>query len=197
MFTGIVEAIGTVTEVVAGGDGLRLTIACPAIVTGLKIGDSVAINGTCLTAVGLSADAFAAEAVPETLAKTNLGDLSAGAIVNLERPMRADGRFDGHIVQGHVDAVGTVTEVVEEGDGRRFSIAVDDRLARYIVDKGSVTVDGVSLTVAALTDEGFQIALIPHTLEVTTLGRRRRGDRVNIEIDVIAKYVERLIGDRR
>lgn len=196
MFTGIVEALGVVTDLIRDGDNMRLTIESAQIAPGLKLGDSIAINGTCLTAVELTATSFAADAVPETLAKTNLGDLVQGSQVNLERPMRADGRFDGHIVQGHVDSIGTVIGVDPEGDGRRFSIEVADSIRRYIVDKGSVTVDGVSLTVAALTERGFQIALIPHTLQVTILGQRQIGDRVNIEIDVIAKYVERLVGER-
>jgi riboflavin synthase len=196
MFTGIVEAIGVVTAVAADTAGMRLTVEAPQLAPWLKIGDSIAVNGTCLTAVELTETSFSVDAVLETLAKTNTGDLSAGSQVNLERPMKADGRFDGHIVQGHVDGVGTVTGLDPEGDGKRFSITVDDGLKRYIVDKGSVTVDGVSLTVAANTSEGFQIALIPHTLEATILGHRQVGDRVNIEIDVIAKYVERLMGDR-
>lgn len=196
MFTGIVEAIGVVTAVAVDTTGMRLTVEAPQLAPWLKIGDSIAVNGTCLTAVELTETSFSVDAVLETLAKTNTGDLSAGSQVNLERPMKADGRFDGHIVQGHVDGVGTVTGLDPEGDGKRFSITVDDGLKRYIVDKGSVTVDGVSLTVAANTGEGFQIALIPHTLEATILGRRQVGDRVNIEIDVIAKYVERLMGDR-
>ena len=196
MFTGIVEALGVVTDITRDADNMRLTIASSQIAPGLKLGDSIAINGTCLTAVELTATSFAADAVPETLAKTNLGDLVEGSQVNLERPMRADGRFDGHIVQGHVDSIGTVVGVDPEGDGQRFSIEIADAIRRYIVEKGSVTVDGVSLTVAALTERGFQIALIPHTLQVTILGQRQIGDRVNIEIDVIAKYVERLVGER-
>ena len=196
MFTGIVEALGVVTDITRDAENMRLTIESPQIASGLRLGDSIAINGTCLTAIELTATSFAADAVPETLAKTNLGDLVEGSQVNLERPMRADGRFDGHIVQGHVDSIGTVVGVDPEGDGRRFSIEVAESMRRYIVEKGSVTVDGVSLTVAALTEHGFQIALIPHTLQVTILGQRQIGDRVNIEIDVIAKYVERLVGER-
>lgn len=196
MFTGIVEALGLVTNVSRDADDMRITIESAQIARGLKLGDSIAINGTCLTAVALTETSFSADAVPETLAKTNLSDLVEGSQVNLERPMRADGRFDGHIVQGHVDSIGTVIGLDPEGDGRRFSIEVADAMRRYIVEKGSVTVDGVSLTVAALTERGFQIALIPHTLQVTILGQRQIGDRVNIEIDVIAKYVERLVGER-
>lgn len=196
MFTGIVEALGNVISVASDTGGMRISIESPEIVAGLKIGDSIAINGTCLTAVELTDTSFAADAILETLAKTNLSDLTVGSQVNLERPMRADGRFDGHIVQGHVDSVGTITGLEDEGDGQRFTISIDEPLHRYVVDKGSVTVDGVSLTVAALTDQGFQIALIPHTLQVTILGQRQIGDRVNIEIDVIAKYVERLVGER-
>ena len=194
MFTGIIEALGRITNIDATEGGTTLTIEAPTIVSALKLGDSVAINGTCLTAVDFTEDSFKADVVLESLAKTNLGDLVVGSPVNLERPMQANGRFDGHIVQGHVDTVGVVTGLDPEGDGKRFSIRPTADITRYIVDKGSITVDGVSLTVAALTDDVFQIALIPHTLEVTTLGTREVGDRVNLEVDVIAKYVERLLG---
>lgn len=194
MFTGIIEAFGTITNIEASEGGTTLTIEAPTMVPTLKLGDSIAINGTCLTAVDFTDDTFKADVVLESLDKTNLGDLVVESTVNLERPMVANGRFDGHIVQGHVDAVGLVTGLDPEGDGKRFSIKPSTDIARYIVEKGSITVDGVSLTVAALTDDGFQIALIPHTLEVTTLGTRNVGDRVNLEVDVIAKYVERLLG---
>ncbi len=194
MFTGIIEALGRITNVDATDGGTTLTIQAPTMVPTLKLGDSIAINGTCLTAVDFTEDSFQADVVLESLAKTNLGDLVVGSPVNLERPMQANGRFDGHIVQGHVDTVGVVTGLDPEGDGETLFDPSDADVARYIVEKGSITVDGVSLTVAALTDDVFQIALIPHTLEVTTLGTRAIGDRVNLEVDVIAKYVERLLG---
>ncbi len=156
----------------------------------------MAVNGVCLTAVSVDGDRVALDLVAETLARTNLGDLAAGDPVDLELPMAAAGRFDGHVVQGHVDGTGTVRSVEQEGEGRRLRIDLDPRLARYVAEKGSITVDGVSLTVAAVGAAGeswFDIALIPHTLAVTVLGSRRPGDTVNLEVDVIAKYVERLL----
>jgi riboflavin synthase len=176
---------------------MRLVIDAPPVTAGLAVGASVAVDGVCLTAVEVEGTRLAVEVVPETLARTTLGRLRSGSVVNLERPLPADGRFDGHIVQGHVDGVGTVTAVEPEGDGVRMRIAVPPDLSRYLVEKGSVTVDGVSLTVAGRSDDEIQIALIPHTLEVTGLGLRRPGDGVNLEVDVIAKYVERLLEPHR
>ena len=193
MFTGIVETVGRVTSVDRTDGGMTIAVMAPGIVQEMAIGDSIAVNGTCLTAVRLAGDLFEAEAVLETIAKTNLGDLVIDSPVNLERPMAASGRFDGHIVQGHVDGVGEVLAIEPEGDGLRLRISVPDNLMRYIVDKGSITVDGVSLTVAALGDDHLEIAIIPHTMDVTVLGVRAPGDRVNLEVDVIAKYVERMM----
>lgn len=195
MFTGIVETLGTVRSLSAGDDGRRLAIQAEQIAAELVVGASIAVNGVCLTAVSLSDDGFEADVVTETLRRTNLGALLAGDRVNLERPLRADGRFDGHMVQGHVDAYGAVTKVNPEGDGR-MSVDVAPRFRHYLAEKGSIAVDGVSLTVAALTETGFEIALIPHTLKVTTLGLRRPGDQVNLEFDVLAKYLERLLENR-
>ena len=160
---------------------------------GMAIGDSIAVNGVCLTAVSLAGDALSVEAVPETLGRSNLGRLAVGSHVDLERPMAADGRFDGHIVQGHVDGTGTVRSITADGGSQRFWFDVPSGLLRYLVEKGSVTVDGVSLTVSGVDESGFEVVLIPHTLEVTVLGDRGVGDLVNLEVDVLAKYVERLL----
>lgn len=196
MFTGIIETVGTVTGVQSTDLGRRLTIQCPEIMDGVKVGDSIAINGTCLTATEVRSDGFATEAVAETLEKTSTGSLEVGHSVNVERPMQANGRFDGHIVQGHVDGTAKILAIDPEGDGVRVTIALPESLSRYLVAKGSVTVDGISLTIAAMTDDSFQIALIPHTLSETVMGVRRPGDTVNLEVDVIAKYVERLLASK-
>lgn len=191
MFTGIVEMKGRVVNRRRSEGGMRLEVEAPGLHLG--IGDSIAVNGVCLTAVESEEGRFSADVVLETLALTNLGDVDAGGFVNLERPMVAGGRFDGHIVQGHIDGVGAVAAVEAEGDGKRIRIELPEQLARYVAYKGSVAVDGVSLTVASVDDGTFEIALIPHTLAVTTLGDARRGSRLNLEVDVIAKYVERMM----
>ncbi len=193
MFTGIVERIGTVTEVREAEMGRRVVLSAPGI-GDLPIGASIAVNGVCLTAVETGEDTVAVDIIPESLRRSNLGALVRESQVNLERPMPVDGRFDGHIVQGHVDGVGTVNELERDADGGvMMTVEVPEFLRLYLVEKGSVTIDGVSLTVAALTETGFRVALIPHTLEVTTLGLRSPGDTVNLEMDVLAKYVERLL----
>jgi riboflavin synthase len=194
MFTGIVEHLGSVAQAQTGSGGMQIVVDVGPL-EGMAVGDSIAVNGVCLTAVEAGSGRVRVDVVEETLRRTTLGELQPGDLVNLERPLSADGRFDGHIVQGHVDGVGDVTRVVEEGEGRRMTLAVPPQLMRYLVEKGSVTVDGVSLTVAALTAEGFELALIPHTSAVTTLGLRKAGDKVNLEVDVLAKYVERLLGE--
>jgi riboflavin synthase len=197
VFTGIVEHLGTVIDVTDGDRGRRLTIDPGPLGGDLDVGASVAVDGTCLTVTHLNGGHVAFDVTGETLDRTTLGRVSRGDEVNLERPMAAAGRFDGHIVQGHVDGVGTVRSVVDDGDGsRRMWVDVAPTLLRYVVEKGSITVDGTSLTVATVDESGFEIALIPHTLEVTTLGRRGQGDAVNLEVDVLAKYVERLLGAR-
>ena len=193
MFTGIIEEVGTIEVVTADRDLRRFTIRAPVTAAELAIGSSVAVEGVCLTVVALDDDTFTTEAVPETLARTTLGLRDRGDRVNLELPLAASGRFDGHIVQGHVDGVGEIMAVVAEGENRRLRIRPPSELLRYLVEKGSVTVDGVSLTVAKLTPEAFEVALIPHTLAVTTLGERVAGDGVNLEVDILAKYVERLL----
>ena len=184
MFTGIVEELGRVRS----RDGGRFTFEATLVLEDAKIGDSIAVNGCCLTVVESGDGWWAADAVDETLSRTNLGDLRPGDPVNFERPVRAADRLGGHIVQGHVDAVG---EVVEPAPDLR--VRMPRELARYVVEKGSITIDGISLTVVDVLDDGFTVALIPHTTEVTTLGHRRPGDRVNLEVDLVAKYVERLL----
>jgi riboflavin synthase len=186
MFTGLVQALGTV----AAADGGRLVVEAPLE---LRPGDSVAVNGVCLTATEVADGRFAADVMDETLRRSSLGGLEAGAQVNLELPLRPSDRLGGHFVQGHVDGVGTVREVADEGDARRMEVAADPGLLRYVVEKGSITVDGVSLTVAGLDGDAFTISLIPETLARTTLGRAWPGDKVNLEVDVLAKYVERLV----
>lgn len=196
MFTGIVTGLGTVTQVEETATGRRLVIEEPRVLSDMELGDSVAVNGVCLTAVAVDDGEVSVDVVRESLERSNLGDLHGGNRVDLERSMPASGRFDGHIVQGHVDGVGVVSSIAQEGEAVRMRIELPEKLARYVVEKGSITVDGVSLTVTAVGTElttWFEIVLIPHTLEVTVLGLRGVGDRVNLEVDVLAKYVERLM----
>ncbi len=184
MFTGIVEEMASVVSL----EGPRLRIAATQVLEDVELGASIAVNGCCLTVVAWGDDWWEADLSDETFARTSLGDLAAGSPVNLERPVRLADRLGGHLVQGHVDGVG---EVVEPVPGLR--VRVPEPLLRYMVEKGSVTVDGVSLTIVDVLDDGFTVAVIPHTAEVTTLGRRGVGERVNIEVDVMAKYAERLL----
>lgn len=196
MFTGLVEGQGLVKSLVPEGEAIRLDIELPADFVGLAIGDSVAINGCCLTVIELADLVAAFQAGAETLSKTNLGRVRVGHRVNLERSLRADGRFGGHIVQGHVDGVGEVLEVARDGEWVTMWFRIPTHLAKYLVPKGSVTVDGISLTVVNAESDKFSVALIPHTLDVTTLGVRAVGDVVNIETDILGKYVERLLSAR-
>ena len=189
MFTGIVETLGEVVSIEPRGEGCRLRVRAPEVVDGLSLGDSIAVNGACLTVCLLSGDEISFDAVRETLDCTSTGSLVEGGRVNLERAMRADARFDGHIVQGHVDGVGKVTELRRNADDVELHIACSPELAGLLVDKGSVTVQGVSLTVVAAREAGFHVALIPHTLEVTNLGQLATGDLVNLEADILGKYV--------
>ena len=193
MFTGIVEEIGTVADVALDGGSARLQIACSTVLEGTQLGDSISVSGCCLTVTTLRGDGFTADLMGETLDRTALGSLQAGAHVNLERAMRADARLGGHIVQGHVDGVSQVVGVEPSADWRVLTFRLPDGLAPYLVEKGSITVDGTSLTVMAVDGETFSVGLIPHTLGATTLGERTVGDRVNLEVDVIAKYVERML----
>lgn len=202
MFTGIVTELGTVVSGGARGGGRRLQIEAPSTSGRLRVGDSVAVNGVCLTAVLVEPPRFSVDVIPETLNRTGLGAVVGGSRVNLERPMPADGRFDGHVVQGHVDGVGRVISVDDEGTSRRMRVSLPANLTRYTVEKGSISVDGVSLTITEVSAPldhvpYFEVALIPHTLEVTALGGLMPGDEVNIEVDVIAKYVARMLETSR
>lgn len=193
MFTGLVEELGRVAAIEERPDGRRFWLAATRVLEDADVGSSIAVNGVCLTAVALDAGRFAVEAVPETLRRTTLGELAAGDPVNLERPLRLDDRLGGHLVQGHVDGVGEVADVRTEGDGARVALSVPESLRAYVAEKGSLTVDGVSLTVAAVTADGCEIAYIPHTLAVTTAGRYARGRRVNLEVDLLARYLARIL----
>ena len=193
MFTGIVREVGRVVAVEGDDDGLTVEVEAPRTAETLAVGDSVAVAGVCLTAEAVEDGTVRFHAVPETLARTSLGRLGPGDQVNVEPALRAGEPLGGHIVQGHVDDLGTVASLVEEGDGARLTIGAADGVLRYCVEKGSIAVDGVSLTVAALEGETFSIALVPHTLAATTLGRLSPGSPVNLEVDVLAKYVDRLL----
>jgi riboflavin synthase len=192
MFTGLVETTGTVAAIEQLAEGSRLSVATP-LAAELADGDSVAVNGVCLTARGAKPDSFSADVMAETLRRSSLGPLAAGDTVNLELPVRAGDRLGGHVVQGHVDGVGTVTATMDEGFARVVRVAAGDDLLRYIVEKGSIAVDGVSLTVSVVDDEAFEVSLIPETLERTTLGTFAPGRSVNLEVDMLAKYVEKLM----
>ena len=191
MFTGIVRELGTVVSV-EGQGSVRLELDAPETAAAVAIGDSVSVSGVCLTVVGTDAGRLAFDAVPETLSRTSLGTLLPGARVNVEPALRAGEPLGGHYVQGHVDGVGSVVSLEPEGAGARLRLATPE-LGRYCVEKGSLTVEGVSLTVAAVDEDAVEIALVPHTLAATTLGRLAPGDSVNVEVDVLAKYVEKLL----
>jgi riboflavin synthase len=195
MFTGLIADVGSVTALELGGAGATLEIDT-RLAGELGEGDSIAVNGVCLTATEIRDGGFQAEAMIETLERSTLGALSAGARVNLELPLRATDRLGGHVVQGHIDGTGTISELREEGFARVLAIGTGPALERYLVEKGSVAVDGVSLTVSALREHGFEVSLIPETLKQTNLGGVAVGDRVNLEVDVLAKHVERLLETR-
>jgi riboflavin synthase len=192
MFTGIIEELGTV---VAGGT--KLEVRCSTVLSDLSIGASIAVNGVCLTAVTVTGESFAADLAPETLSRSNLGDLAAGSRVNLERPVTPATRLSGHIVQGHVDATGEVVALDELGDGNWWlKVRVPKSLDRYLVEKGSVTLDGISLTIAAMDGDVAGVTIIPHTFANTTIGQAHVGTRLNVEVDVLAKHVEKLLARR-
>ncbi|MFG2086197.1 MULTISPECIES: riboflavin synthase [unclassified Spirillospora] len=196
MFTGIVEELGEIVGIEPQGDSVKLTVRGPLVTRDAVHGASIAVNGVCLTVVDVKDDVFTADAIKETLDKSSLGALETGSKVNLERPVRLSDRLGGHLVQGHVDGVG---EIISREPGERWdvvTVSLPPDLSRYLVDKGSITVDGISLTVVEAGADRFSIALIPTTLSLTTLGHKKTGDPVNLEVDVVAKYVERMLGDR-
>jgi riboflavin synthase len=192
LFTGLVADLGTVAEVRSTNDGVRLAIESP-LARELSEGDSISVNGVCLTAVGLCGDRFGADVMNETLRRSSLAEVRSGSKVNLELALAANARLGGHFVQGHVDGVGAVAAVREDGFARVVTIEAEGELLRYVVEKGSITVDGVSLTIARVDDSGFDVSLIPETLERTNLGAASPGTPVNLEVDILAKYVEKLL----
>lgn len=196
MFTGIVEEMGSVKALRREAGAARLTVSASTVLEGTAIGDSICVNGVCLTVVEMNKNDFSADVAVETLSVTNLGELKVGAKVNLERALRLSARIGGHLVSGHVDAVGRIKGKREEGNGWRIFIEAPEQVLRYIIKKGSIAIDGISLTVADLEKTVFSIAVIPHTAKLTTLGFKSTGDSVNLEVDIIGKYVERLLAGR-
>jgi riboflavin synthase len=193
MFTGIVEEIGTIQRMEAGKHSGVLTVGCRTVLENTRVGDSIAVNGVCLTVTGLGSSYFTADVMPETVFRSSLAQAKPGSAVNLERAMPAEGRFGGHIVSGHIDGTGVVTAVREDENAVWFTISTSAKLLRYIVEKGSVALDGTSLTVADVSEKDLQVSLIPHTREATVFGQRKPGDTVNIECDILAKYIEKLM----
>lgn len=193
MFTGIIEETGTIKKVIGSGESGSIEIRASKVLEDAKIGDSIAVNGVCLTVTSMQGDGFTADVMAETLRRTNLGDLSIGSKVNLERAMAADGRFGGHIVAGHIDGTGEIVSLKPEGNAVWVTVAADREILRLIVPKGSITIDGISLTVAYVDASVFKVSVIPHTGEETTLLKKKPGDRVNLENDIVGKYIERLM----
>lgn len=194
MFTGIIEEIGTLRLVRRGTHSSTVTIGAKKVLNGLQLGDSIAVNGVCLTATASSGTDFTADIMHETLNRSTLGGLRPGSRVNLERAMRADGRFGGHIVSGHIDGTGVITGVRKDDIAVWYTIRTAPSVLRYIVEKGSIAVDGISLTVASVEKDGFRVSVIPHTAAETTLSHRQTGDKVNLENDIVGKYIEKLLG---
>ncbi len=194
MFTGIIEEVGAVRHIRMGGASCVITVGAEKVLTGVHIGDSIAVNGTCLTVCSFDGGSFSADVMPETMRRTNLGSLAPGSPVNLERAMAANGRFGGHIVSGHIDGTGQVRSLRREDNAVWVRIAASSDILRYIVEKGSIAIDGISLTVASVTAQDFAVSVIPHTGEETTLLHKKPGDIVNLECDIVAKYVEKLLG---
>ena len=193
MFTGIVEEIGTITQIQRNAQGSTLSIAASEVVSESKVGDSIAVDGACLTMTGVDGNGFTADISAETVRRTTLGERKQGDGVNLERPLRLSDRLNGHLVLGHVDDVGVISGWKDEGDSSLMRVAAPQAVMRYVVYKGSICVDGVSLTIAKLFDDAFEIALIPHTKNVTMLGRKQVGEQANIEVDLLARYIERML----
>lgn len=194
MFTGLVAELGTVQNLVRQGNSYHLTVAAKKVMDNLKIGDSVAVNGCCLTVVRMDDGGFTADVMPETVRLTNIGGLAAGSKVNLERTLRLCDGLDGHIVSGHVEGLGTIVGQRPEGIAVVTTIGCSSDLLKYIIKKGSIAIDGISLTVTEVTENSFSVSLIPHTAKMTTLGFKKVGDKVNLETDIIGKYVERMLG---
>lgn len=193
MFTGIIEEIGEMVRMEAASTSGKIELKADKVLKDTKIGDSIAVNGVCLTVIRLKGDGFVADVMPETLKRSNLGQLSPGSRVNLERAMAMNGRFGGHIVSGHIDGTGTIEKVWREQNAVWYTVRTPGELMRYIVEKGSIAIDGTSLTVARVTKESFSVSIIPHTLGETILGKKKAGDVVNLENDIIGKYVERFM----
>lgn len=193
MFTGIVEEVGTIRNIKRGQHSAVLTIQAKTVLEGTRIGDSIAVNGICLTVTRLFPDGFSADVMHETLNRSSLAGLAAGSVVNLERAMAANGRFGGHIVAGHVDGVGHIANIRRDDTAVWYTVHAGPEILRYVVEKGSITIDGISLTVARVDSQSFAISAIPHTVSVTVLADRRPGDIVNLETDIIGKYVEKLL----
>ena len=193
MFTGIIEEIGTVKEVRHGHRSAVVTISAEKVLPGTSIGDSIAVNGVCLTVIAMGDDSFSADATPETISRSSLGQMHRGSRVNLERAMAADGRFGGHIVMGHIDGTGKVSRVIKDDNSVLLSIEAAPDLMRYIVEKGSIAIDGISLTVAEVWESGFTVSVIPHTASATTIGWMVAGTTVNLETDIIGKYAEKFL----
>ena len=193
MFTGIIEEVGVIRSLSMSGNSGEISVRAKTVLEGTRIGDSIAVNGICLTVTSLRPDGFTADVMPETVSRSSLKNASAGDAVNLERAMAADGRFGGHIVSGHIDGTGTIREMTRDENAVWVRIEAGKDILRYIVEKGSITIDGISLTVARVDGQSFAISAIPHTVAVTVLQDRKPGDRVNLETDIIGKYVEKLL----
>ena len=196
MFTGIIEEIGKIQGIQKGGSSAVLSIQAEKIMEDIKLGDSIAVNGVCLTVTAISSSGFASDVMHETLSRSSLGKLRAGSPVNLERAMAANGRFGGHIVSGHIDGTGIVSDIRRDDNAVWYTVRTPSPLLRYIIEKGSIAMDGISLTVARVSGDSFSVSVIPHTASFTTLSSRRVGDSVNLENDCIGKYVERLMGNQ-
>lgn len=197
MFTGLVEEVGTLQGLQTGPKTCILTIGCRKVLEGTEIGDSIMTNGVCLTVTSLGGTYFTADVMNETLSRSDLGDLRPGSPVNLERAMPVDGRFGGHIVSGHIDGTGTILSIREDANAVWFTVGADKALLNYVVEKGSIAMDGISLTVAAVTGQSFSVSLIPHTRAVTNLASKKVGDPLNLETDIIGKYVEKFVSLRQ
>lgn len=197
MFTGIIEEQGEIASVTRGSNSAVLSIKCSKVLENTKIGDSIAVNGVCLTVTTLHSDGYTADVMHETLDRSGLGRLKKGDRVNLERAMAADGRFGGHIVSGHIDGVGTIADISEDDNAVWFTVNASDEILRYVVEKGSIAIDGISLTVAYVDDTCFKVSTIPHTRKETNLAVKKAGDSVNLECDIIGKYVEKLMMPRK